>query len=384
MRIFTHVVSNKKALVAFGTRPEAIKLAPLIYKLKSESGFDTFVCSTGQHRDMLDSVLSDFDLIPDFDLKLMRENQSLTELLGNIIRKVGEILDVLKPDFVIVHGDTASTLGTSIAAFQKDIKIIHIEAGLRSGDKKNPFPEEMNRCLVSKLADIHFAPTEQNYKNLISEGIPETSIFVTGNTVIDALKFMSKSSLQDENLIAEFEQKYPNFNVKQKYILITCHRRENFGRGLDQICSAINELSFKFPEINFIFPVHLNPGIRKVVFDKINSSSNIYLIEPLSYRNFVYVLSNCILVMTDSGGIQEEAPALNKPVVVMRNNTERQEGLDAGCLVLSGTEAENIVVLVSKLLNDRNFFEMTSSATNPYGDGSACNSIIEVLKSSLI
>lgn len=377
------MVSKKKILIVFGTRPEAIKLAPLIYKLKAELNFHTLVCSTGQHREMLSDVLSDFEINADFDLKLMRVNQSLNELLGNIIIKLSEILDALEPNCVIVHGDTASTLGASIAAFQKDIRVIHIEAGLRSGDKKNPFPEEMNRRLVSKLADTHFAPTEQNRKNLISEGIPNSSIFVTGNTVIDAVKLMSERVSLDENLSDDFKLKYPDFNVKQKYILITCHRRENLGQSLHQICSAINQLAFRYPDINFIFPVHLNPAIREVVFDKIHSNSNVFLTEPVGYREFVYLLSNCILVMTDSGGIQEEAPALNKPVVVMRNNTERQEGLDAGCLVLSGSDAENIVRSVSKLLDDFDFFKLTSSASNPYGDGSACISITEALKTLL-
>lgn len=368
-------------MVVFGTRPEAIKLAPLIHKLKEDDKFDTLVCSTGQHRKMLDDVLFDFKLIPDFDLALMTENQTLNELLGRIIKKVGKILDDLKPDTVIVHGDTASTLGASMAAFQKSVKVVHIEAGLRSGDKKNPFPEEMNRRLVSKLADIHCAPTEQNRQNLISEGIPEPTIFVTGNTVIDALKFMSQSVLSDVSLASSFKGTYPNFDIKKKFILITCHRRENFGEGLSQVCSAINELSLRYPEINFLFPVHLNPHIQDMVYKHINSHSNVHLIQPLRYHDFIYVLSSCTLVLTDSGGLQEEAPALDKPVVVMRNNTERQEGLNAGCLILSGTRAENIVASVSKLLDDDSYYKITSSAENPYGDGTACSSIIDAIKS---
>ena len=329
---------------------------------------------------MLNEVLNDFELVPDFDLMIMRENQSLSGLLASIISKVGELIDELKPDLVLVHGDTSTTLAASIAAFQTKTKIAHIEAGLRSGSKVNPFPEEMNRCLVSKMADLHFAPTKQNKDNLLAEGIPKNSIHVTGNTVIDALMYILGKTEKDTVYNARFNENFTFVDNTKKTIIITCHRRESFGQSMVNICNAINQLCAKFPSINFVFPVHLNPNIQNLVNDILIKRANLFLITPLGYQHFATLLKESFCVLTDSGGIQEEAPALGKPVVVMRENTERWEGVDAGTLILAGTDTDNIVLIVEKLVGDEQFYNQSSLAKNPYGYGNASNIILNKLK----
>jgi UDP-N-acetylglucosamine 2-epimerase (non-hydrolysing) len=380
MRIYTHVVSKKKILVVFGTRPEAIKLAPLIYKLKAELNFETFVCSTGQHRSMLDDVLKDFGLVPDFDLHLMQKNQTLSTLLSRIICSVAELIDELQPDLVVVHGDTSTALGASIATFHAEIEIAHVEAGLRSGLKSNPFPEEMNRRLISKIADLHFAPTAKNRTTLMNEGISEQQIFITGNTVIDALLDTVEKVQFDQEYSRYIEHRFPFIKNSEKIILITCHRRENFGRHMENICCAINKLCEKFPNVYFVFPIHLNPNVQKLVREKLETRKNLILTSPLGYRDFATLLKYSFCVMTDSGGIQEEAPSLGKPVVVMRENTERSEGVEAGTLLIAGTNTDKIVAIVSRLVGEENYYKQVGAAQNPYGTGVAAEIIVEKLK----
>ena len=378
---------KKKVMIVFGTRPEAIKMAPLVNALKIKSDqFDLKVCVTSQHRQMLDQVLQVFEIIPDFDLNIMKQNQNLTNLTSSILIEMNKVFTKFTPDMLLVHGDTTTTLATSLAAFYSSIPIGHVEAGLRTYDLKAPFPEEFNRQITTKVSKWHFTPTSLSKKNLLSEGVNISSITVTGNTVIDAMNWVLKKTQENDDfkkkIIANLNNKIPfDWNLN-KFILITAHRRENFGDGFFQICSAIKKLASLYPDIHFIYPVHLNPNVIKPVYEILNNTNNIHLIDPLEYVSFVYLLQNSYLVLTDSGGIQEEAPSLGKPVLVMRDVTERPEGIESGTVELVGSNYDNIVKGVSRLLDDKNHYQTMSCAQNPYGDGLASERIIKVLKMS--
>ncbi len=378
---------KKKVMIVFGTRPEAIKMAPLVNALKIKSDqFDLKVCVTSQHRQMLDQVLQVFEIIPDFDLNIMKQNQNLTNLTSSILIEMNKVFTKFTPDMLLVHGDTTTTLATSLAAFYSSIPIGHVEAGLRTYDLKAPFPEEFNRQITTKVSKWHFTPTSLSKKNLLSEGVNISSITVTGNTVIDAMNWVLKKTQENDDfkkkIIANLNNKIPfDWNLN-KFILITAHRRENFGDGFFQICSAIKKLASLYPDIHFIYPVHLNPNVIKPVYEILDNTNNIHLIDPLEYVSFVYLLQNSYLVLTDSGGIQEEAPSLGKPVLVMRDVTERPEGIESGTVELVGSNYDNIVKGVSRLLDDKNHYQTMSCAQNPYGDGLASERIIKVLKMS--
>lgn len=390
----------KKVLLVFGTRPEAIKMAPLVKEFQKHTDkFETIVCVTGQHREMLDQVLHLFEIEPDFDLNIMKQGQDLYDVTSKVLLGLREVLDECKPHLVLVHGDTSTSTAAALAAFYKQIQVGHVEAGLRTHNIYSPWPEEMNRLLTGRLANIHFSPTPLSKKNLLTEGIKEESIVITGNTVIDALywviekiksdtglkkqldKKLTKSGLPEE-LIESFSQ--TNKPNRSELILITGHRRENFGDGFINICNAIKTLAEKYPNANFVYPMHLNPNVRKPIKEifgehKSSVNSNIHFIEPLDYLPFVYLMEKSTLVLTDSGGIQEEAPGLGKPVLVMRDTTERPEALEAGTVKLVGTDYNKIVNEVSLLLDDETHYNAMAKATNPYGDGEACERIAQHL-----
>lgn len=372
--------SKKKFLIVFGTRPEALKMVPLIKELNNESlEFQTKVCVTAQHRDMLDQVLNTFSIKADYDLDLMSKNQTLSKLTEKILKNFQKVLDNFNPDLVFVHGDTTTSFAISLACFYNRIKVAHVEAGLRTYDIMSPWPEEFNRQVTSKISSIHFAPTEQSKKNLIKENIPKESIVVTGNTIIDNL-FLALNLIKENKKIAlSFENKY-NFNLKNKTILITGHRRENFGEGFINICDALAHLSLKFKNVNFIYPVHLNPNVKNIVEDKLANIDNIFLIEPLGYLEFVFLMSKSYIILTDSGGIQEEAPSLDKPVLVMRNSTERPEALAYNKVKLVGTNKTKIIFEVSELINNESYYKSFLKEGNPYGDGKAAKKIVKFLK----
>lgn len=377
----------KKILVVFGTRPEAIKMAPLIKSLKLHpSKFDVKVCVTGQHREMLDQVLEIFGIQPDVDLNLMKSFQSLTQITSSILLSMSEVLRNHKTDIVLVHGDTSTTFATALAAFYSNIKIGHIEAGLRSGNILAPYPEEFNRITVSTIADLHFAPTESCEKNLLDEGINPNKIFVTGNTVVDALNIVLEALNDDHVLNSRITYGLDNLLQfdwqNEKYILITGHRRENFGDGIIEICKSIHALSQEHPDVHFIYPVHLNPNIKKVVYEMLEELPNVHLLAPLDYLSFTMLLKNCYLVLTDSGGLQEEAPTLGKPLLLMRDVTERPEGVETGNAKLVGTNQSMIVNEIEKLLTDQNHYRSMANAVNPYGDGNASNIIAQKLLNS--
>ena len=378
-------MNNKKIMMVFGTRPEAIKMAPLYKALKAEpSEFETILCITAQHRKMLDQVLEAFDINVDLDFDLMSAGQDLFDITSLVLLKMREALRKFNPDLVMVHGDTSTAFATSTACFYLNIPVWHVEAGLRTYDIYSPFPEEFNRQVISKVAEIHLAPTKGAEDNLLKEGVKKSKILVTGNTVIDSL-LMTLSEI-DSNLIKKKEiskdlKKILPFDwVQDRFILITGHRRENFGEGFQEICQSILELALKYPDVHFVYPVHLNPNVQVPVKKLLGRIDNIYLIEPLSYEPFIYLLKYCYLVMTDSGGIQEEAPSLGKPVLVLRNITERPEAVDAGTVILVGTKKKVIIDHVSKLLEDVNSYERMANAHNPYGDGKACDRIVSALK----
>ncbi len=376
---------KKKIMLVFGTRPEAIKMAPLVHNLKKQSNhFEVKVCVTSQHREMLDQVLDVFDIKPDIDLNLMRKDQDLSNLTSLILNEMQGVFSKYLPDAVLVHGDTTTTLASSLAAFYASIPIGHVEAGLRTYNLKAPFPEEFNRQTTSKIADWHFVPTNLSKNNLLSEGVDENKIIVTGNTVIDALHWVLKRIEDDgarKNKLKLILNSHLSFNFqKETFVLITAHRRENFGNGFLQICSAIKELALKYPKIHLVYPVHLNPNVSKPVFEKLNGYENIHLISPLEYEPFVYLLRHSHLVLTDSGGIQEEAPSLGKPVLVMREITERPEAVEAGTVEMVGSDSNRIFQAVSRLLEDDKLYQTMSQAHNPYGDGLACNRIINFLR----
>jgi len=372
----------KKISIIFGTRPEAIKLAPVILELKKHKEFEVNICVTAQHRQMLDQVLNIFEVKPDVDMNIMKPDQTLSGLTSRAIKLLDEYLLNTKPDLVLVQGDTTTVFAASLAAFYHKIKIGHVEAGLRTWNKFSPYPEEINRVLTTKLADIHFAPTNLSKENLIKEGIEESKIFVTGNTVIDAL-FIALEKIKDKKIhIKGLHEDILNKN-DNRIILITGHRRENFGEGFKNICEAISELSYEFKDYEFIYPVHLNPNVRGPVYEVLSDRKNIHLIQPLDYLPFIALMNKSKIILTDSGGVQEEAPSLGKPVLVMRENTERPEGIDAGTVKLVGTRKNNIVSEAKKLLMDENEYSKMANAANPYGDGKAGMRIVEVLKDLL-
>ncbi|MEO1927626.1 MAG: UDP-N-acetylglucosamine 2-epimerase (non-hydrolyzing) [Nautiliaceae bacterium] len=369
----------KKMLFVFGTRPEAIKMAPVIKKLKETNIFDVKICVTAQHREMLDEVLKIFEITPNYDLNIMKKNQDLYDITSNVLLNLKDVFDDFKPDLIMVHGDTTTTFSASLAAFYQKIDIAHIEAGLRSGNIYSPYPEEANRKMTSVLAKYHFAPTLKAKENLTKEGVSEKNIVVTGNTVIDSLLWMVEKIEKDSELKEKILKRL-NFSFDSKFILVTGHRRENFGKGFLNICEALKEIALKHKDINIVYPVHLNPNVREPVNKILKGIENIKLIEPLNYLEFVYLMSKSYLILTDSGGVQEEAPSLNKPVLVMRDTTERPEGIEAGCLKLVGTDKEKIIKEVEKLLNDKNEYDKMSKCKNPYGDGKASDRIVKFLR----
>ncbi len=368
-----------KHLIIFGTRPEAIKMAPLIKEFKKHPQFDVKVCVTAQHREMLDQVLEFFEIVPDYDLNLMKANQNLYTLTADIISELKTVLDNFKPDFVYVHGDTTTTMAAGLAAFYSGAKICHIEAGLRTHDKRSPFPEEMNRQVTGRLADYHFAPTLQSKDNLLKENIDVDNIVVTGNTVIDALLESAQKVNNLNNPNIEFLKDIINEN--KKLILVTGHRRENHGQGFIDICEALKEIAMQNPDIQIIYPVHLNPNVKGPVYEILSDINNIILIDPLSYPSFVWLMNRAYIIITDSGGVQEEAPSLGKPVLVMRNTTERPEAVDAGTVILVGTDRNKIIYEVNDLLANEIRYNAMSELHNPYGDGKACERIVNFINS---
>lgn len=370
----------KKNLIIFGTRPEAIKMAPLVKEfLKHSDTFDTKVCITAQHREMLDQVLSFFEIIPDFDLDLMKPNQNLYTLTADIITNLKPILEDFKPDFVYVHGDTTTTMAASIAAFYSGAKVCHIEAGLRTFNKRSPFPEEVNRSIAGVISDYHFSPTPTSQQNLLNENIKKDTIVVTGNTVIDALQFSAAKVTSKTYSDTEIDRLKEVVDSSKKLVLVTGHRRENHGQGFINICSALKDIAVQNNDVQIIYPVHLNPNVQKPVYELLVGISNIHLINPLSYPAFVWLMGKSYLIITDSGGVQEEAPSLGKPVLVMRNTTERPEAVEAGTVCLVGTNKDKIVTEATRLLNNTEAYSAMSTLHNPYGDGASCKRIVEFI-----
>lgn len=381
----------KKVMVVFGTRPEAIKMAPICKELLSQKDFfETIICVTGQHREMLDQVLDIFNLVPDIDLDIMNKGQDLFDVTSKILIKLKDILNEVNPDIVLVHGDTTTTLSTAMACFYLGYKVGHVEAGLRTHDLRSPFPEEFNRKITGLTADFHFAPTDLSKDNLLQEGIKDSRIFVTGNTVIDALHFIIDSVEKDDAKLGSIQNelnKYIFFDWetddRNKFVLITGHRRENFGQGFLDICMAIKDLAISNPEIHFIYPVHLNPNVQDPVNNILFGIKNVWLIPPLEYEHFLYLLKKSHIILTDSGGIQEEAPSLGKPVLVMRSVTERPEAVEAGTVKLVGTSKTDIIYNTELLLKNQNHYDKMSFAHNPYGDGKSSKKIVNILQSIL-
>lgn len=381
-------MSIPKLMFVFGTRPEAIKMAPLVHKLTEKSSFfEIQVCVTGQHRQMLDQILKYFEIKPDFDLDIMIPGQDLIDVNANILCGLKSIFDGNRPDFVVVHGDTTTALAAAMAAFYLNIPVCHVEAGLRTFDIKSPFPEEFNRQTVSKIAKWHFSPTELSRENLLKENVNSENVVVTGNTVIDAMYWVLNKINADavrRNMLNDALEKILNFDFQaEKFVLVTGHRRENFGDGFKNICEALVELSYKFPNVKFVYPVHLNPNVKGIVHKTMTGLNNVKLVEPLDYEVFIYLMSKCYFLLTDSGGVQEEAPSLGKPVLVMRNTTERPEAVQAGTVKLVGSDKSIIIEEVSRLINDYSFYSKMSSAGNPYGDGLASDRIALFLKNKI-
>lgn len=367
---------KKKILIVFGTRPEAIKMAPLVNKFKSDARFETSVCVTAQHREMLDQVLSFFDIIPDYDLNLMKPNQNLYSLTASIIEGLKPVLEEVKPDYVFVHGDTTTTMAGSIASFYSGTKVCHVEAGLRTHNKWSPFPEEINRQIAGRVCDYHFAPTALSKSNLIQENIKEDTVLVTGNTVIDTLlDSVERVKQEPSDLIKELSQTLGDKEV----ILVTGHRRENHGDGFIRICEALKTIALDNRNRLIVYPVHLNPKVQEPVKRILNDVDNIILIDPLAYQDFIWTMNRAKIIITDSGGIQEEAPSLGKPVLVLRDTTERPEAVDAGTVILVGTDKDLIISEALDLLNNNIRFEAMSKLHNPYGDGKACERIVEFI-----
>ncbi len=381
----------KKVMLVFGTRPEAIKMAPLVKKFQDNSDkFETVVCVTGQHREMLDQVLQIFEIRPDYDLNIMKQGQDLYDVTARVLIGMRDVLKEAQPDVVLVHGDTTTSTAAALAAFYQQIPVGHVEAGLRTHNIYSPWPEEMNRQITGRIASYHFSPTPLSKQNLLAEGVSEEHIFVTGNTVIDAL-YMVIDKIKNDKILDEGLEKLlmqAGYNVNRlangkKLILITGHRRENFGDGFIHMCTAIKDLTKKYPDADFVYPMHLNPNVRKPIHEvfgeDLSNLGNMFFIEPLEYLSFVYLMEKSTLVLTDSGGIQEEAPGLGKPVLVMRDTTERPEALDAGTVKLVGTNYDKIIHEVSSLIDNQQYYDQMSKAVNPYGDGLACERIVEHL-----
>lgn len=381
----------KKVMLVFGTRPEAIKMAPLVKEFqKQPKRVETVVCVTGQHREMLDQVLKIFDIKPDYDLNIMKQGQDLYDVTARVLTGMREVLKEVKPDVVLVHGDTTTSTAAALAAFYQQIPVGHVEAGLRTHNIYSPWPEEMNRLLTGRLATYHFSPTPLSRNNLIKESVDDRNIIITGNTVIDALywvvdKIKNNKELDNEleDILSKAGYDVNRLNNGKKLVLITGHRRENFGDGFINMCTAIKDLTVKYPDLDFVYPMHLNPNVRKPIHEvfgeNLSGLKNMFFIEPLEYLSFVYLMEKSSIVLTDSGGIQEEAPGLGKPVLVMRDTTERPEALDAGTVKLVGTDYNKIVNEVSSLIDDKAAYEKMSKAVNPYGDGLACGRIVNAL-----
>ena len=368
----------KKNLIIFGTRPEAIKMAPLVKEFLKNKDFETRVCVTAQHREMLDQVLSFFEITPDYDLDLMKPSQNLYSLTGDIINGLKTVLEEFEPDYVYVHGDTTTTMAASIAAFYSGAKVCHVEAGLRTFNKRAPFPEEINRSIAGRVCDYHFAPTITSKENLLRENIADKDVLITGNTVIDALQAsVEKVERLDDSEINNLKE---IVDLAKKVILVTGHRRENHGQGFINICNALKQIAIENPGVEIIYPVHLNPNVQKPVYELLADLPNIKLIDPLSYPAFVWLMNKSFLIITDSGGVQEEAPSLGKPVLVMRDTTERPEAVDAGTVILVGTNTEKIVSEATLLLNDKEKYNQMSALHNPYGDGKACEKIVKYIE----
>ena len=387
--INTRQKEMKKVLMVFGTRPEAIKMCPLAIAFRKRSeAFVTEVCVTGQHREMLDQVLKIFNVVPDYDLNIMQQGQDLYDVTSKVLVGMRNVLQVSKPDMVLVHGDTTTSMATALAAFYQHIPVGHVEAGLRTHNIDSPWPEEMNRQITGRIANYNFAPTALSKQNLMNEGVPEEKIVVTGNTVIDALQMIVAKMNSDVAMGAQLQRKLEILGYDagrlikgRRLVLITGHRRENFGEGFINICLAIKELSQRYPEVDFVYPMHLNPNVRRPIHEvfgeKLFNLGNIFFMEPLEYLEFVYLMQRSTIVLTDSGGIQEEAPGLGKPVLVMRDTTERPEAVGAGTVKLVGTDKKAIIDGVSLLLEDEAVYDRMSKAINPYGDGKACERIVE-------
>lgn len=383
------IIIMKNMMLVFGTRPEAIKISPLVKEFqKYPEKFETIVCVTGQHREMLDQVLRIFDIQPDYDLNIMKQGQDLYDVTARVLTGMRDVLKETRPDIVLVHGDTTTSTAAALAAFYQQIPVGHIEAGLRTHNIYSPWPEEVNRQITGRIATYHFAPTSLSKDNLLQEGISGEQIIVTGNTVIDALYMVVEKIKNDGILSCELEKvlKASGYDISRlsdgrKLVLITGHRRENFGDGFISMCKAIKSLSEKYPEVDFVYPMHLNPNVRKPIHEVFGESqrANLFFIEPLEYLSFVYLMEKSAIVLTDSGGIQEEAPGLGKPVLVMRDTTERPEALEAGTVKLVGTDYDKIVNEVSGLLDSQEYYEKMSKAINPYGDGKACSRIVKAL-----
>lgn len=373
----------KKVLLVFGTRPEAIKMAPLVKAFEKEKNIISKVCVTAQHREMLDQVLDMFDIKPDYDLNIMKAGQDLFDVTTNVLLGLKDVLNDFNPDVVLVHGDTTTTSASSLAAFYNKIKVGHVEAGLRTGDIYSPWPEEANRQITGVLANYHFAPTTTSENNLLKENKNPNDIIVTGNTVIDALFLALDKIEKDDNLkskIVDTINSQYKLQDDKKIILVTGHRRENFGQGFVNICEALKTLALNNPDIDIVYPVHLNPNVQKPVNEILSNTPNVYLIEPLQYEQFIYMMNKSYFIITDSGGVQEEAPSLGKPVLVMRDTTERPEAVDAGTVKLVGTNKESIIKEAQKLLDNKEEYEKMSKAHNPYGDGKACERIVEFIR----
>lgn len=368
-----------KVLTVFGTRPEAIKMAPLVHALAADNRFDAKCCVTAQHREMLDQVLQLFEITPDFDLNLMTPGQTLNDVTARILTELKPVLQQFKPDVVLVHGDTATTFAASLAAYYEQIPVGHVEAGLRTGNIYSPWPEEANRRLTGTLSKFHFAPTDTSKANLVQENFAESDIYVTGNTVIDALLLIQNKIASNEALQTELAAQFPFLDPEKKLILVTGHRRESFGGGFERICQALAITAEQHPETQIVYPMHLNPNVREPVDRILSDVSNVYLIEPQQYLPFVYLMTQANIILTDSGGIQEEAPSLGKPVLVMRDTTERPEAVEAGTVKLVGTNVDSITSHLHVLLTDKNEYEKMSFAHNPYGDGQACQRILNAL-----
>jgi len=364
-------VKKLKIMSVFGTRPEAIKMAPLVKELEKNSSIESKVCVTAQHREMLDQVLALFNIVPDYDLNLMKRKQSLNSITTDVLNSLGDILSEEKPDMILVHGDTTTTFASALAAFYNKIKVGHVEAGLRTYDKYFPFPEEMNRKLTGAIADLHFAPTSRNKDNLLKEGVVENDIFITGNTVIDAMNYTVEENYNFENKVLN------NINYNKKIIMVTAHRRENWGQGIENICKALLEIKKDNEDVEIVYLVHLNPVVRDVVYKYLDGVEGIHLLEPLDTKETHNLMKKSYFIMTDSGGIQEEAPHLGKPVLVLRDVTERIEAVEAGTVKIVGLDTKNIVKEANKLLWNNEEYELMSKAVNPYGDGTASKKIVE-------